>query len=611
MRSAARSLCVVALIAGALGIAEASAAQSVWSGHGGDPQHTALSGIASRSLSQIVWQTPVDLQPQYSGTSLLIHYGAPVVSGANTIIIPVKVGLTDSFRVEARKGADGVLLWQCDSDYRLPAHNWVPSYSPTLTPNGVLYFAGAGGTVLRVDSVDTPGVHTPTRLAFYGLANYNAFPSQYNNDVRICTPLTSDSQGNVFFGYRASGLNPLGLQSGIARLGADGSAAFVSASTATAGAATQVLMNCAPALSNDEQTLYVAIRQSNASSGYLVALGATSLVTTTKVLLNDPASSSTARLLNDGTASPMVAPDDKVYFGVLENPPPSHNSRGWLLQFDAALNSAGAPGDFGWDDTPSLVPASAVPSYAGASSYLLMVKYNNYAGAGTGDGVNKLAILDPNTTQIDTHTGATVMKEVLTIAGVTPDSENVATFPNAVREWCINSAVVDPASRSVLAGSEDGRLYRWSLASNSFTESLTLTPGIGEAYTPTLIGGDGKVYAINNATLFAVGGAPLSVGREASDTNAPCRLAAAWPDPFTDATSLRFSIARASRVRVEIFDDAGRQVARLLDRELGAGEHAARWDGRDSNGRPRPAGVYFARLTAGSHSSTRRVVHLR
>jgi len=36
-----------------------------------------------------------------------------------------------------------------------------------------------------------------------------------------------------------------------------------------------------------------------------------------------------------------------------------------------------------------------------------------------------------------------------------------------------------------------------------------LTPGLGEAYTPMLVGPDGIVYAINNATLFAVGMQPL------------------------------------------------------------------------------------------------------
>src|SRR5262249_54715791 len=151
----------------------------------------------------------------------------------------------------------------------------------------------------------------------------------------------------------------------------------------------------------------------------------------------------------------------------------------------------------------SIVPASMVPSYHGTSSYLLMTKYNNYADSG-GDGVNKLAILDPQVTMNYSVGGQNVMvmSEVLTIAGVTPDPEFGG---NAVREWCINSAAVDPQTDSILANSEDGKLYRWNLSTNSFTEQITLTPGIGEAYTPTVIGTDGTVYAINNATLFAVG----------------------------------------------------------------------------------------------------------
>jgi uncharacterized repeat protein (TIGR01451 family) len=75
----------------------------------------------------------------------------------------------------------------------------------------------------------------------------------------------------------------------------------------------------------------------------------------------------------------------------------------------------------------------------------------------------------------------------------------------SVREWCINSGAVDPFSASIVANSEDGTVYRWSLASNSFTQKVPLTTGVSEAYTPTAIGADGTVYAINDATLFAVG----------------------------------------------------------------------------------------------------------
>lgn len=97
------------------------------------------------------------------------------------------------------------------------------------------------------------------------------------------------------------------------------------------------------------------------------------------------------------------------------------------------------------------------------------------------------------------------MKEVQTIISPTPDEDYRPDFPNAVREWCINMAVIDPATKSSIVSCEDGKTYRWDFASNSFTESVVLTDGIGEAYTPTLIGPDGTVYAIANGILFAIG----------------------------------------------------------------------------------------------------------
>src|SRR5262249_49130300 len=109
----------------------------------------------------------------------------------------------------------------------------------------------------------------------------------------------------------------------------------------------------------------------------------------------------------------------------------------------------------------------------------------------------------------DPSTGATVMKEIVTIAGVTPDPDFPNT-PGAVREWCINSAAVDPATDSILVNSEDGWLYRWNLSTNSFTQKIKLNNGVGEAYTPTLIGPDGTVYAIGNATLDAIGGPSMT-----------------------------------------------------------------------------------------------------
>jgi hypothetical protein len=117
-----------------------------------------------------------------------------------------------------------------------------------------------------------------------------------------------------------------------------------------------------------------------------------------------------------------------------------------------------------------------------------------------GNGLNKIAILDPNATETDPVTGVTVMNEVLTVLSPTPNP-SLGGFT----EWCINSAAVDPATKSVFANNEDGILYRWDLTTNTLSQKVVLTAGVGEAYTPTVVAVDGTVLAINNATLFVVG----------------------------------------------------------------------------------------------------------
>jgi hypothetical protein len=339
------------------------------------------------------------------------------------------------------------------------------------------------------------------------MKNYRKHRRAYNSNVRINTPLSADSAGNIYFGFRVLA-NPGGhlrdaqrkkLSSGIARIDPSGNAIWISVTTAAADRTmTEVVLNCAPALSADEQTVYVAI--SDGLAGYLVALDSHTLAPIARVRLKDPKSGQDALLNEDTSSTPTVGPDGDVYYGALENPCCTENHhRGWLLHFSDRLQASRVPGAFGYDTTVSIVPSSMIPSYSGPSSYMVMTKYNNYAGFG-GDGMNKIAVLDPNGTETDPVTGVIVMNEVRTIVGPTADGH----LPG-VKEWCINTAAIDPGTGSVLANSEDGNLYRWNLSANTLSESVTLTTGIGEAYTPTVIGVDGIVYAINNSTLFAVG----------------------------------------------------------------------------------------------------------
>jgi hypothetical protein len=504
---AASGFVIVAIVAGG---SPRSSAQS-WPSYSHDSEHSCEAGNASMVPQSIRWQTPVDLAPQYgAGGALYAHYGSPLITSKNLVLVPVKTGALGGFRLEAHRGGSGSLFWSLNSDYVLPHHNWTPTCGPVLAPgDNFVAMPAAGGTLLVRKSPDS-GHGNLTRLAFFGLANYHLNPAAFNSAIQICTPITCDGAGNFYFGYVSTGVAlpgyPSGIPSGLAKVSSTGIGSFKGAAALSGDTSmVKVSYNCAPAVSDDDSTVYVAVNNVAVSntggfgSGYLCKLRTSDLSRQASVFLTDPRSGVGAAIVtDDSTASPTIGSDGDVYYGVLEGNFPSNHDRGWMLHFSGDLSSSKTPGAFGWDDTASIVPAHAVPSYVGTSAYLILTKYNNYAGVG-GDGRNKLAVLDPEATETDPITGATVMAEVLTILGPTSDPEFGGS---TVREWCINSAAIDSVNKCAVVNSEDGHVYRWDFTSNTLSAKFPMAAATGEAYTPTVIGPDGAVYAINNAVLY-------------------------------------------------------------------------------------------------------------
>lgn len=472
-----------------------------------NPQHTSVYPIAAQNLNRIKWTYDIDL----NNSGQFAHYGAPLVTLSNTIITPVKTA-TNGFEVHALN-PNGTLKYMVASDLILPTHNWIPVFQPVIATSTFgtrMYYGGAGGTIWYIDNPDSATPGTPTRQVFYGTeALYLSDQANFNSTVFVDGPITADSDGNVFFCFRVQGTAPAPLsttQSGIARIDPSGNATYVLAGNAAADLGTpRTTHNLAPALSNDESLLYVVVKHpTSAFGGYILALDTTTLATVGKVRVKDPRNGNDAGFLDDGTASPMVAPDGDVYLGVFGNP--NAGSRGFLARFSGDLNTTKTFGGFGWDYTPGLIDAALVPEYTGPSSYLLFAKYNNYSFS-DGNGVNRVAVLDPNTTQTDYHTtalGLVQMREVFTAIGPVRDA-TIPSNPIAVREWCINAPSINPPHGAIIVPCEDGRLYKWDLATNSLTQALVLNSGLGQPYVPTVIGPDGTVYVLNGGTLFACG----------------------------------------------------------------------------------------------------------
>jgi hypothetical protein len=92
----------------------------------------------------------------------------------------------------------------------------------------------------------------------------------------------------------------------------------------------------------------------------------------------------------------------------------------------------------------------------------------------------------------------------------------------------------------------------------------------------------------------------------------PLTLYQNFPNPFNPATTIRYYLPDAAVVKLDVYDAAGRLVARLVDREMKAkGAHEVRWGGEDGQGKRVASGVYIYRLETGKSTVSKKMILLK
>ena len=109
------------------------------------------------------------------------------------------------------------------------------------------------------------------------------------------------------------------------------------------------------------------------------------------------------------------------------------------------------------------------------------------------------------------------------------------------------------------------------------------TDGDDEVFIGGLTGG---LFFYRNDAIITATEAPAAPPSE------PLFLLSNYPNPFRDATTVRFRLARPGRVRLVVYDVLGRLVATPVDGFLPPGDHRLPFDARRL-----PSGVYFYSLT--------------
>lgn len=85
-----------------------------------------------------------------------------------------------------------------------------------------------------------------------------------------------------------------------------------------------------------------------------------------------------------------------------------------------------------------------------------------------------------------------------------------------------------------------------------------------------------------------------------------CYLSQNYPNPFSTATTIEYSIAKAGFVKLSIYDVSGREVEVLVDEVKQAGSHAVDFDADGLS-----QGVYFYKLTSGGNSTKKKMILIK
>jgi len=158
-----------------------------------------------------------------------------------------------------------------------------------------------------------------------------------------------------------------------------------------------------------------------------------------------------------------------------------------------------------------------------------------------------------------------------------------------------------------LANPDAGSMGRFSLASaplgdingDEIDDFLLSAPAYGDST-------QGKLY------LYA-GSTEITTGLKAQNISIPSSysLKQNYPNPFNPETTIDFSLPKAGKVTLKIYNTLGQEVKTLVDKKMNVGYHRILWDGTDYTGQSVASGIYFYRIKISEHVSGKRMLLIR
>ncbi len=133
-------------------------------------------------------------------------------------------------------------------------------------------------------------------------------------------------------------------------------------------------------------------------------------------------------------------------------------------------------------------------------------------------------------------------------------------------------------------------LFRTSQLTYKFDYGYIRTP-TPDPEGPNLAGGEFRYLGVWPMILEAMEFSGVDSPEKSAGPPAGFILNQNYPNPFNPATTIRYTLAKNSRVKIVVYDVLGKEVETLVNARLNAGEHTVQWNIKNM-----ASGIYIYKL---------------
>ncbi len=172
--------------------------------------------------------------------------------------------------------------------------------------------------------------------------------------------------------------------------------------------------------------------------------------------------------------------------------------------------------------------------------------------------------------------------------------------PNTVTSWCGTSQAT-PMVAGVIT------LMLSKNPSLNFTQIYNLL----KATAKDTVGGSNpafnQYYGWGRIDAAAVlNQVPIGINTISSEVPEEFYLSQNYPNPFNPSTKITFGIKSSSQVILSVFDISGKEVAALVNEKIQPGKYEVTFDAKNL-----PSGTYFARLSTGGFTDSKKITLIK